>query len=144
MIITAIVAFKLQNKKRAENGEEQYTLKEFLNNGKGTPSADTVLFGALFGLIFGIVDNSTLWLGMSSLTPIFNRHPLTSGTNTTAGLGNTYGDFLGSTFGTFILIIIKSLYKGDIGNQPVWADSIGVTIGCLIGVYLPRLATGKK
>jgi len=141
MILTGIWAFIAQNKKRESEGKEKYSLAEFLNNG-GSPTFKTIMAGMAFGFTFGFIDNSTLWLGMEYLTPIFKKMGL-GGHLTSAGLGNAYGDFLGSSFGTFVAILLKTVVTVK-GNVPIWADCLGVTIGCILGVFIPRAITGKK
>jgi hypothetical protein len=140
MIFTGVWAFHAQNKKRVKDGKKKYNLVEFLNNG-GKPGFKTILAGMAFGFTFGFIDNSTLWLGMEYLTPIFKKMGL-GGPLTSAGLGNAYGDFLGSSFGTFVAILLKTIITP--GNVPIWADCLGVTIGCILGVFIPRAITGKK
>ena len=67
---------------------------------------------------------------------------LPDGELTRAGLGNTFSDALGAFLGTFAGIIIKSVTK--IEDTPLWSDAIGIIIGCLIGLYVPKYITGKK
>lgn len=138
MIFTGIIAYYLQNYSRKLRGEKEMTVMEFLNNGP-PPSFKTVLVGMIFGFTFGFIDNATLWLGMDYLGPIFAR--IFPGNLTNAGLGNSYGDFLGSSFGTFLALIFKSFVQ--VGNIPIWADCLGVTIGCILGVFIPRYFSGK-
>ena len=138
MILTGVVAYYCQNYARRQRGEQEYSPMEFLNNGP-VPSLKTILVGMIFGFTFGFIDNSSLWLGMDYLGPVFAR--VLPGNLTNAGLGNTYGDFLGSSFGTFLALIFKSFLVVD--NIPIWADCLGVTIGCLLGVLIPRYVSGK-
>ena len=139
MIISGVVAFYVKNWSLKKKGEKQLTPMEFLNNGP-TPSFKTVLVGMIFGFTFGFIDNSSLLLGMVYLGPVFAR--ILPGNLTNAGLGNAYGDFLGSSFGTFLAIIFKSILV--VGNIPIWADCLGVSIGCLLGVLIPRAISGKQ
>ena len=138
MLLTGVVAYYCQNYARKKRGEKEQTVLEFLNNGP-MPSFKTILVGMIFGFTFGFIDNSSLWLGMDYLGPIFAR--VLPGNLTNAGLGNTYGDFLGSSFGTFLALIFKSFIQVE--NIPIWADCLGVTIGCLLGVLIPRYLSGK-
>jgi hypothetical protein len=138
MILTGVVAYYCQNYARRQRGENEQTPVEFLNNGP-MPSLKTILVGMIFGFAFGFIDNSSLWLGMDYLGPIFAR--VLPGNLTNAGLGNAYGDFLGSSFGTFLALIFKSFIQVD--NIPIWADCLGVSIGCLLGVLIPRYLSGK-
>ena len=64
------------------------------------------------------------------------------GKNTNAGLGNTFSDALGSFLGTFIGTSIQNYTL--ITDWPLYSEVIGIIIGCLFGVYIPRAITGKK
>ena len=139
MILTGVVAYKCQNYSKRQRGQPEQTPSEFLNNGP-MPSFKTILVGMIFGFTFGFIDNSSLWLGMEYLGPVFAR--VLPGNLTNAGLGNAYGDFLGSSFGTFLALIFKSFIMVD--NIPIWADCLGVSIGCLLGVLIPRYLSGKQ
>lgn len=139
MLITGIIAYYVTNYSLEKKGLKKLTPLEFLNNGP-PPSLKTVLVGMIFGFTFGFIDNSSLWLGMEYMGPIFAK--ILPGNLTNAGLGNAYGDFLGSSFGTFLAIIFRSMIKID--AIPIWADCLGVTIGCLLGVLIPRYLSGKQ
>lgn len=101
------------------------------------PSLLSIFTGMFANIIFGIIDNGGLFFGMSALDPF-----LPEGELTRAGLGNTFSDGLGAFLGTFSGIIIKSITKID--DTPVWSDAIGIIIGCLIGLYVPKMITGKQ
>ena len=84
-----------------------------------------------FGIVFGFIDNAGLWFGINSLEKY-----IPGGILDKAGWGNTYSDFLGATLGTSIAIILKTFMP--ISNVPIWTDSIGVLIGCILGIYIPK------
>ena len=109
---------------------------EFLDL-KPFPSMLSILTGMFANIVFGIIDNGGLFFGMSALDPFLPKGELTR-----AGLGNTFSDGLGAFLGTFSGIIIKSITKID--DTPVWSDAIGIIIGCLIGLYVPKMITGKQ
>ena len=105
-----------------------------------------VLLGMSSGVVFGFIDNAGLWFGMDALDPFLNKIKGV-GELTKAGLGNTFSDAVGSFAGTFAGIIIRSkLISKDEENIPefIWAESIGIIIGCLLGIIIPRYITGKK
>lgn len=101
------------------------------------PSMAAILTGMVANIVFGMIDNGGLFFGMSALDPI-----LPEGELTRAGLGNTFSDGLGAFLGTFSGVIIKSITKID--DTPLWSDAVGIIIGCLIGLYVPRMITGKQ
>ena len=128
-------AFNTVNNKKLENGEEQVSFIEFINNGK-TVSLKQILVGMSFGAIFGFIDNFGLWYGMDYLDPY-----LPGGNLTKAGYGNTYSDFIGSTMGTSISIILNTLYPTE--EAPIWVNSLGIVVGCLFGLYIPKYLSGR-
>jgi hypothetical protein len=122
-----VVAYMMNGKK---------SVLEFLDI-RPFPSLISILTGMVANIVFGIIDNGGLFFGMSALDPFLPKGELTR-----AGLGNTMSDALGAFMGTFSGIIIKSITKID--DTPIWSDAIGIIIGCLIGLYVPKYITGKQ
>ena len=118
------------------SAKPQLGIKRFLN-GPAPITWDTVLSGLTFGIVFGFIDNAGLWFGMEALDPYIKAGPLTK-----AGVGNTYSDFLGSTVGTFASAIMVHLT--GVKEAPLWANTVGVFIGCLLGIVVPRWITGRN
>ena len=135
IFVSTAWAFNTVNNKKLENGEEEVSFIEFINNGK-TVSLKQILVGMSFGAIFGFIDNFGLWYGMDYLDPY-----LPGGNLTKAGYGNTYSDFIGSTMGTSISIILNTLYPVE--EAPIWVNSLGIILGCLLGLYIPRYLSGR-
>jgi hypothetical protein len=106
-----------------------------------------ILLGMSSGIVFGFIDNAGLWFGMDALEPFLNQIP-GIGDLTKAGLGNTFSDAIGAFAGTFAGIIIKNQIvdpkNPDKIPQFIWAEAIGIIIGCLLGIIIPRMITGKK
>lgn len=44
---------------------------------------------------------------------------------------------LGTFLGTFVSIILQR--STGIGETPLWANAIGIVIGCLLGILVPKL-----
>lgn len=44
---------------------------------------------------------------------------------------------MGATLGTFVGLILKNL--SSVENTPIWAEIIGIVIGCLLGILIPKL-----
>ena len=101
------------------------------------PSMLAIITGMVSNIVFGIIDNGGLFFGMSALDPF-----LPNGELTRAGLGNTFSDGLGAFLGTFSSIIIRRITK--IEDTPLWSDAVGIVIGCLIGLYVPKFITNKS
>lgn len=99
----------------------------------------TMLVGMVGGLIFGMIDNGGLWFGMDALDPLFvKKLGVQSGSNEAAGLGNTFSDGLGAFLGTFIGIIVSEYTGIGLDEAPIWANAIGVIIGCYIGILIGK------
>ena len=101
------------------------------------PSIAAIFTGMIANIVFGIIDNGGLFFGMRALDPFMPKGELTR-----AGLGNTFSDTLGAFLGTFTGVAIRNWTKVE--DTPLWADALGITIGCLIGLYVPRYITGKR
>ena len=125
------MAYRSELKKNPE-----LTVAQFLSISP-FPSVKSILVGMTSGVIFGFIDNAGLWFGMDALDPHLPGGPLTK-----AGFGNTYSDFLGSFLGTFGAIMIRN--STGITDTPLWSESIGIAVGCLLGIYIPRALTGKN
>ena len=125
-----LMAFVVVNKSRLDKGEKKLTFMQFMNNNSEV-TLKKVLVGMSFGMIFGFIDNFGLWYGMDYLDPY-----IPGGNLTKAGYGNTFSDFIGSTMGTSISIILGTLYPTE--EAPIWVNSLGIIIGCLLGLYIPK------
>lgn len=89
-------------------------------------------------VIFGFIDNAGLFFGSNYLEEVFSKLPGgATDANVTAGYGNTYSDTLGAFMGTFIGMIFKDLTGVESG--PLWAEIIGIIIGCLLGIAIPKM-----
>jgi nitrogen fixation-related uncharacterized protein len=148
IIITILgyIAFKQYN----DDTDDDEDILSFLGLKVNSNEKDNiwkgVLLGMTSGVVFGFIDNAGLWFGMDALEPFLNQIP-GMGELTKAGLGNTFSDAVGSFAGTFASIIIRSkLISNDEENIPqfIWAEAIGIIIGCLLGIIIPRMITGKK
>lgn len=60
---------------------------------------------------------------------------------TNAGIGNTYSDFLGAFLATFSGVIIMNMTQ--ISNVSIISEVIGIVLGCIIGIIIPRFISPK-
>ena len=105
---------------------------EFLGFTGKSATVSGFLVGLVSSVIFGMIDNGGLYFGMSALDPILPGDELEK-----AGWGNTFSDFLGGFLGTFIGILVKNLTK--IEDTPLYSEVIGIVIGCIFGIYIPKM-----
>ena len=108
---------------------------------KGKKFSIVGLFMALgvSAIVFGFLDNFGIWMGIDKLNDY-----LPGGELTKAALGNTYSDMLGAIVGTSISIMAQDGLNYDDDNEPIWLNTIGILLGCLLGLVAGRLVTGKK
>ena len=137
LITIALIIMYFSEQHRAKKaGDDAKSLPELLGL-TGGYSFKQVMVGMVSNFIFGFIDNAGLFFGMDALDPFIKGGP-----NTKAGLGNTFSDALGSFLGTFIGTSIQNYTM--ITDWPLYSEVIGIIIGCLFGVYIPRAITGKK
>ena len=136
IVFFLLLAFVVVNKNRVDKGERKLTFIEFFNNNSEV-TLKKVLVGMSFGMIFGFIDNFGLWYGMDYLDPY-----IPGGNLTKAGYGNTFSDFIGSTMGTSVSIILGTLYPTE--EAPIWVNSLGIVVGCLLGLYIPKYISGRN
>jgi hypothetical protein len=101
-----------------------------------------ILVGMSSGFIFGFVDNAGLFFGMDALDGVFSKHlPYGREDKVKAGYGNTFSDVVGSFLSKFIARIVESRTK--VTDYPIWSETLGVFIGCLVGIAVPRMILGS-
>lgn len=127
IFITGIFAFRSKQRKNPS-----LTVDEFLDIDAKffTTHWKSVAVGMAGGIVFGFIDNAGLWFGMSALDPYLGQFS----ENVKAGLGNTYSDALGAFMGTFVGVLISEETGVDMNTTPIWANAIGIVVGCLLGI----------
>ena len=135
VVFFLILSFVVVNNNRVKNGKDKLTFMQFFNNNSEV-TFKKVFIGMSFGIIFGFIDNFGLWYGMDYLDPY-----IAGGNLTKAGYGNTFSDFIGSTMGTSISIILSTMYPTE--EAPIWVNSLGIVLGCLLGLYIPKYISGR-
>lgn len=132
------LAYIVKNIIRKRNSKKPQTFTEFLNVGKKL-TLRNVMIGLIFGIVFGFLDNFGLWMGISVL-----ENYMPGGVKTKSALGNTYSDFIGATIGSAISILAAEIYSYDNDDTPLWVNTVGILIGCILGMLTGRLVTGKN
>ena len=94
----------------------------------------SILIGGVFGFVFGFIDNFFLVIGIDNLTKYMPGDTITQ-----SGLGNTYSDVVASLVGVFVSNAMHSIMKTHDEKFPLWADSMGILLGCLFGLYVGKL-----
>lgn len=133
-----ILAYVVKNVLRKRKKQKPQTFIEFLNVGKKL-TLKNVSIGLIFGIVFGFLDNFGLWMGISVL-----ENYMPGGVKTKSALGNTYSDFIGATIGSAISILAVEIFDYDNDDTPLWVNTVGIVIGCILGMIAGRLITGKK
>lgn len=131
--VCGIIAFFVQ-----KSNDANLDCSMFMN---GRITALSVIVGMVSGLVFGFIDNAGLFFGMDYLDPVFSKLPSGAEPLVNAGYGNTFSDMIGAFMGTFCGKIIEEIAKKsdpELNDYPIWTEAVGITIGCLIGVGVPR------
>lgn len=102
-------------------------------------SAKSILVGAAAGAAFGLIDNTLLWVGMSSLETLFARLPGGTEPNVLAGYGNAFSSIVSAFVSTFIGRWIADVTDVDVDKAPLWSMALGILLGCLLGIVIPSL-----
>ena len=107
-----------------------------------------VAAGLAFGVVFGFIDNAGLFFGMKALDPYISDY-ISNDEKVAAGIGNTFSDVVGAFAGAFAGNIMESHMKkafpkdiDECVSTPLWADSVGIFIGCIIGIIVPKAIMG--
>jgi hypothetical protein len=139
-IIAGIILNTSEQKAAEKEGRKPKPFLEVLGLKGDNVNMKSFVVGMATNFIFGFIDNAGLFFGMDALDPYFPAEQY--GAKTQAGIGNTYSDILGSFLGTFIGKSIQ-IHSG-VDETPLIADVVGITLGCIFGVLLPRLLVGDK
>lgn len=116
---------------RNKNEDEYVSLNKIINRDNLTLRA--ILIGSIFGFVFGFIDNLFLVIGLKNLDYLFPGDLITK-----SGLGNTYSDVIASFIGTFIAYFMNIYTNSKEDEFPLWANSLGMFIGCLVGLYVGK------
>lgn len=131
-------AFKVKNIKQVEMNKPPLSFIQFLNVSDKL-TIKNVFAGLIFGIVFGFLDNFGLWMGIS----VLEEH-MPGGVKTKSALGNTYSDFIGAIVGTSVSILAFELLELSNDATPIWANTIGILIGCLLGMFFGKMITGES
>lgn len=124
------ISFTLVNNKRKKEKKPPFSLIRLLNNDQPL-TVKNLLVGMSFGIVFGFIDNASLWVGLDT----FKKH-IPGSILVKSGWANTYSSTLAATIGTTVFITLKYCLKVE--NSPIWLNSIGILIGCILGLYVPK------
>lgn len=102
----------------------------------------SILVGIAAGVSFGFCDNALLFFGISALDSVFTRLPYGKEDLMVAGYGNAFSSTVSAFVSTFIGQVISNVTGLDPDNAPLWAMAVGLAIGGLIGIYVPRMIVG--
>ena len=88
--------------------------------------------GMLFMMVFGIIDNAFLFVGMDWMSPLVNmfKDPQLS-----AMWGNTFSDGIGAIAGIVVSYVFLKVFKVKPSDH-ITVEVIGVLIGCLIPILV--------
>lgn len=134
LAITGAIAFLMRPCDESEKPCEGFW--EWINN--GPIGMDSLAVGFSTSIAFGFIDNVLLMSGMSSLDAVFERLPGGEDPIVAAGYGNAFSSTISMFGSAFVGKIISDLTGAK--TSPIWAQSIGVLIGGILGIFLSKLA----
>jgi hypothetical protein len=88
------------------------------------------------------IRNRRVWPGSNKKLAQSWMGGWSPGKLTQAGIGNTYSDFLGAFLSTFVGVLILNM--SSISNVSLLSEVIGIVVGCLLGIVLPRFISPKS
>ena len=140
-IILFYITFNLNNYFLLKDNRKATSFVDFLNKGNTKISlfSKKMMVGFVFGIVFGFIDTISLWIGIDELQRYFPGGVLTK-----AAFSNIYADTVAATVSTVISITIMNYYKYDLTDIPIWANSLAIMFGCVLGLIIGRLFTNKK
>jgi hypothetical protein len=130
ILVCICISFTLVNNKRKKDKKTPFSLMKFLNNDQPL-TVKNLLVGMSFGVIFGFIDNASLWIGLDT----FKKH-IPGSILVQSGWANTYSSTLAATIGTTVFITLKHVL--NVSDSPIWLNSFGILIGCILGLYVPK------
>lgn len=137
LIVGGIVYYLEEREYKKKNKDFNFYI--FLNKDKKNKDFfKQISIGIGSGIIFGMIDNMSLWFGMEALDDLFP-----GGTLTKAAYGNTFADTYGTIMSTFSSVIISRILITP-PDIPLWSQATGVMIGCLLGLHISKLITGRQ
>ena len=134
-ILIILFFFYISYYVRVKTSKTPVSKLQFLNGGEGKmPSFKNLMIGLVFGVVWGFIDNIGLFVGLDNFSKYIKGDNLLK-----AGIGNTYSGFISSIIGTFIASIAMDVFKYDDNNVPIWINTIGILLGCSLGVFVGNL-----
>ena len=106
-------------------------VNHLLKNSNMKKKTLSIISGMLFMMVFGIIDNAGIILGMGInpfITP--ESDPMLS-----AMWGNTLSDMMGAIAGVFVLYMFRKMFKTEPSDN-LYGEIIGITVGCLIPIIV--------
>lgn len=97
----------------------------------------TFLVGCSFMIVFGIIDNLGLFVGMDFIEDYITQAGYTP--MIAAGIGNAFSDMIGALIGGFVASTLYRVLNIKEDSIKTSHQVVGVTIGCMIPVIIAIL-----
>lgn len=131
LLLTGWLSFSL----RKCSADKKCSFWEWFNSGPVTWRSVGLGFGT--GIAFGGIDNALLFFGISALDSVFQRLPGGLSPVVNAAYGNAFSSSISAFGAAFIGQAIADISGQN--STTLWAESIGVFVGGLIGIIIPSL-----
>lgn len=137
--LTVLVLARRQKEKELGNTKSVSNIVAEVFNGTSDgsfPAVRTLMLSTVSAAVFGFIDNAGLFWGMEAFDPLFDVWGVPEGPSR-SGFGNLFSNGFAAFIGAIVGELIK-IYTGYDGTMPIYADFLGIVIGCYLGVVVPR------
>jgi hypothetical protein len=132
--IMGSISFEIAKRRACREGKKPLTFSRWFN---GKVSLESIAVGMMSGMVFGFIDNAGLFYGMEALDQYMEKLPNGCYRNVQSGYGNAFADAFSSILSVFAGKMIVDATGSSADDTPLWSQTLGIIIGCLLGVFIP-------
>lgn len=107
-------------------------------------SAKSIAMGVAKGMVFGLMDAALLYVGMDAFEGVFRTLPGGGEELVRAGYGNAYSNGVSAFSSAFGGVALSAMTGVGEGDSPLWANALGVVVGGVVGIAVPRQLVGRR
>ena len=137
--IMGSISFEIAKQRACKEGKEPLTFNKWFN---GKVSLESIMVGMMSGMVFGFIDNAGLFYGMEALDQYMEKLPGGCYRNFQSGYGNAFADSFSSILSVFAGKMIVDATGSSADDTPLWSQTLGIVIGCLLGMFIPGKLLG--
>ena len=139
--IMGSISFEIAKRRACSEDKEPLTFSRWFN---GKISLKSICVGMMSGMVFGFIDNAGLFYGMEALDQYMVKLPDGCYRNFQSGYGNAFADAFSSILSVFAGKMIIDATGSSADDTPLWSQTLGIVIGCLMGILIPGKLLGAN